>query len=120
MLSDPQSVTVNAVAKSMPRMNQDGIVNGALYRYKITADEYTMTIKHTDGRISGGKFGESHTVRLQYKLAATATVPEALGIFTFKIENEDGLDLTQARYVALALTTWLSGATIDRLLIGES
>jgi hypothetical protein len=120
MLTDPQVLTVNAVAKSMPRLNQDGIVNGAMYRYKVTLDEYTTTIKHTDGKITGGVFGESHTVRVAYKLAATATVPESVAYATLKIENGDGMDLTQARYLTLALCAWATSATIDRLLIGES
>lgn len=118
MLTDPQSITVNAVAKSMPRINQDD--NSAVYRYRTTTDEFVFTIRHTDGKITGGVLGESHTVRVKYTVFATSTVPEQVFYATLALQNGDGMDLTQARYVTLALTAWAVSATIDRLLIGES
>lgn len=118
MLTDPQSITVNAVAKSMPRINQDD--NSSTYRYRTSTDEYLFTIRHTDGKITGGIMGESHTVRVKYTVFATATVPEQVMYATLAIQNGDGMDLTQTRNVVLAMTAWAVSATIDRLLVGES
>lgn len=118
MLTDPQSLTVNAVAKSMPRI-QD-IPGGTRYRYRTTTDEYVFDIQHRVGKITGGQPGESHVVRVHYTVFATATVPKQEFYATLTIQNGDGMDLTQARYVTLALCAWAVSATIDRLLIGES
>jgi hypothetical protein len=118
MLTDPQSITVNAVAKSMPRI-QD-IPGGTRYRYRTTTDEFLFDIRHTVGKITGGGLGESHTVRVKYTVFKTAVVPEQVFYATLAIQNGDGMDLTQARYVTLALCAWAVSATIDRLLVGES
>ena len=118
MLTDPQSITVNAVAKSMPRINQDD--NASSYRYRTTTDEYQFTIRHTDGKITGGVSGESHTVRVKYTVFATAVLPEQVMYATLAIQNGDGMDLVQTRNVVLALCAWAASATIDRLLVGES
>jgi hypothetical protein len=102
----------------MPRINQDD--NSSTYRYRTSLDEFQFTIRHTDGKITGGIAGESHTVRVKYTVFATATVPEQVMYTTLAIQNGDGMDLTQTRYVVLALCAWAVSATIDRLLVGES
>jgi len=118
MLTDPQTVTVNAVAKVMPRINQDN--NTSTYRLRSTLDEYILTIKHTDGKISGGVLGESHNARLKYTVFATATVPEQVLYATLNLQNGDGMDLTVARNIMLGLSAWGTSATIDKLLTGEN
>jgi hypothetical protein len=118
MLTDPQSITVNAVAKSMPRIELGS--GSAIYRLRTTTDEYLFSIRHTDGKITGGVAGESHTMRVKYTVFATATVPEQVFYATLSLQNGDGMDLTQARYVTLALCAWAVSATVDRLLVGES
>lgn len=118
MLADPQTVTVNAVAKNMPRINQDN--NTSVYRLRSTTDEYVLTIKHNDGKISGGVLGEGHVVKIQYTVFATATVPETVLYTWVTIQNGDGMDLTQVKNVVLGLCAYLTGTVIDKLLNGES
>lgn len=118
MLTDPQTITVNAVAKNMPRINQDN--NTSVYRLRSTTDEYVLTIKHNDGKITGGVAGEGHVIKVQYTLFATATVPQSTTLIWLTIQNQDGMDLTQVKNVALALCAYATGATIDKLLNGES
>jgi hypothetical protein len=118
MLTDPQSITVNAIAKSLVRINQDN--NSSTYRLRSTTDEYLLTIKYTDGKITGGVEGESHNVRLKYTVFAVGSVPATTLYATINLQNQDGADLTVARNCLLGLQAWNVSATIDKLLTGES
>lgn len=118
MLPDPQTVTVNSVAKVMPRINQDN--NSSTYRLRSSTDEYVLTIKHSNGKIVGGQPGEGHLTKVDYTVFATATTPELHLACWAVIQNPDGLDLVLSRNVFLGLTSYLSSATIDKLLNGES
>nr|APG77266.1 hypothetical protein [Wenling levi-like virus 1] len=60
MLSEPITVTVDAVAKSLPRVNQDN--NGSTYYLDDGQQKYTLSVKHTIP--PRGESGESHLVRL--------------------------------------------------------
>lgn len=118
MLADPQTVTVNAVAKVMPRINQDN--NSSTYRLRSTTDEWLLVIKHNTGKISGGVFGEGHVAKLSYTLFATATDPEKTFHIWMTIQNGDGANLTDTRNAALGLAAYLTSGQIDKLLNGES
>lgn len=118
MLADPQTLTVNAVAKNCPRINQDN--NSSKYRLKSTTDEYILEIRHTDGKISKGQIGEGHTVKVTYTQFATSTTPEYTFVTWLTFQNPDGFDLTQAKNVVLALCAYATGANIDKFLNGES
>jgi len=118
MLTDPQTVTVNAVAKNMSRIREgDGT---SVYRLRSTTDEYVLTIKQSDGKISGGLDGEGHVAKLEYTVFATATVPQSKVITWCTIQNQDGADLTVVRNVVLGLCAYLTSSTIDKLLNGEN
>lgn len=118
MLADPQTLTVNSVAKNMPRINQDN--NGSVYRLRSTTDELVLTIKHSDGKISGGQFGEGHVVKVTYTVFATSTTPQYVLNTWAVIQNPDGMDLTTVKNHVLALAGYLTGANIDKFLNGES
>lgn len=118
MFADPQTLTVNSVAKVMPRINQDN--HKSTYRLRSTLDEYLFTIHHTDGKISGGLAGEGHVVKVCYTVFATATQPQTCTYSWFVIQNGDGADLTQVKNVALALAAYMTSSTIDKLLNGEN
>lgn len=118
MLADPQTVTVNAVAKVLARINQDN--NTSVYRLRSTTDEWVLTIKHNSGKITGGVQGEGHVVKLSYTLFATSTDPEKVFHTWVTIQNGDGASLTDVKNAVLGLCAYLTGANIDKLLNGES
>jgi hypothetical protein len=118
MLADPQTLTVNSVAKVMPRVNQDN--NGSKYRLRSTTDEYVLEIKHSDGKIAKGQLGEGHVVKVTYTLFATSSTPEYVTTMWTSFQNPDGLDLTTVKNILLALAAYLTGANIDKFLNGES
>lgn len=118
MLADPQTLTVNAVAKNCPRINQDN--NGSVYRLRSTTDELVLTIRHSDGKINSGQTGESHVVKVEYTIFATASTPLYRMNTWVVIQNPDGMDLTVVKNHVLALAAYLTGANIDKFLGGES
>jgi hypothetical protein len=118
MLTDPQTITVNAVAKVMPRIKEQN--GSSMYRLRSTTDCIELSIKHSDGKISGGVFGEAHVVKVTYTLYATATDPEKILHTWIVIQNGDGMDLTTVKNHVLGLAAYLTGATIDKLLNGEN
>lgn len=118
MLADPQTLTINAVAKTLPRINQDN--NGSTYRLRTTTEELVLTIKHSVGKISGGVSGETHTLTVKRVVFATTTVPALTSITRVSIQNGDLADLTVVKNDALALFAFLTGATVDKMLAGES
>lgn len=118
MLTDPQTLTVNSIAKSMARINQDN--NSAVYRLRSSTDELVLSIKHSDGKIVGGQFGEGHVVKVEYLVFATSTTPQLRLATWLVIQNPDAMDLTVVKNHVLALTAFATSANIDKFLNGES
>lgn len=118
MLTDPQSLTINAVAKSLARINQDN--QSSVYRLRSSTDELVFTVKHSDGKIAGGQVGEGHVIKVEYTVFATSTTPEYRLATWAVIQNPDGMDLALVKNHVLGLVGWLTGANIDKILNGES
>nr|QDH90305.1 MAG: hypothetical protein H1Bulk29715_000002 [Leviviridae sp.] len=117
--ADPQSVTVNSVAQSMPRTGS-GIDSGAF----STADgSYKLTVRHSNGRRN------RHEIRLtQTKTSADPLLPSQNQVFSMSayavVDTPlNGFSVTEAKYVCDALFAYLtasSGAKVTQLLGGES
>lgn len=119
MFADPQSITIDGVANSLPRVaNLD---SGATYQ-KDDAN-VKLLITHTTGRRS------RHTVRLDHrKIAADpfqGSVNAQYSMSAYLVLDVPiiGYALTDAQKVVAGLTAWTtasSGANIAKLLGGES
>lgn len=117
--SDPNSVTINAVPVSLPRIGTSE--NGARYR---SADGSTdMQIDHSYGR------RESHRVRLHHNKVSADPMSPALNrpfdeAVSLVINRPDtGFTVAETKQLVDALTLWAtanSGANITKLLGGES
>lgn len=118
MLSDPQTLTVDSVAQVCPRINQDN--NGAVYRLRDSTTELVLTVKHSDGKIVGAQNGESHLVRVDYTVFATADDPEYHMATWVAIHNPDGFSLTTVKNHVLALMAFIDATMVDKILGGES
>jgi len=115
MFTDPQSVTVNTVAKSMPKILSDG--TKSIYR---TADGlYELTVSH---QISRGR------VRSLVKVSQRAIVPDPLTsvndyetlIFQMIIDRpEVGFDATTVGYLVTGVTAWINTAGVVGKLFGQ-
>jgi hypothetical protein len=120
MFADPAVVTVNSVAKSLVRINQDKY--SSEYMLRSATDEYRLRIRNTsypDKR--RGVTIDRHNVELIHTLFPVAPSTRSFIRKTYTvIENEQGDTLTDPQYVASALFAYLSAANITKLMNFES
>jgi hypothetical protein len=115
MLTDPQSVTINAVATSLPRTQ-----NGATQNVYTSADGNTsMTTKQN---VSATRFRRE--VRLaQQKIAADpiSAVNKQVGASVYLVVDEPryGFSDTEVGYLIDALKAWLTSTNYNKVLGGE-
>nr|UJQ85677.1 MAG: hypothetical protein 2 [Leviviridae sp.] len=116
MLADPQSVTINAVATSLPRTNQ-GVTQNV---YTSADGKTTMTTKQN---VSAKRFRRE--VRLsQSKIAAdpiSAVNAEAgTSVYLVIDEPRNGVfNDTEIGYLIDALKAWLTSVNYNKVLGGE-
>jgi ABC-type transporter MlaC component len=113
---DPQVVTVNAVAKSMPRISSEG--TKSLYQ---TADElFKMTISHTK---SGDRIRSMVRVDQRAVVADPLTSVndyENLGFYCVLDRPIYGFTMAQIEQLIAGFKTWLDNTAIDRIVGSES
>jgi len=117
--SDPQSVTVNAVARSLPR-----ILNGTKVGTFVTADGITTLTLDPTGTKSRRVAKASVRENVNVTDAQTGLVSVQNHSFTI-IANRPmtGISDTVAEQLAAGLITWLtasSNANLKKLLAGEN
>jgi hypothetical protein len=117
--SDPQSVTVNAVAQSMPRTGS-GIGVGTF----ATADgAFALAVKHSKGKRNRAEIRLTQTKTTTDPLLPSQNVVVSMSVYTVVDTPLNGFSITEAKYVADALYAYLtasSGAKVTQLLGGES
>lgn len=123
MFADPQTLTVNAVAKNLLKID---VGHGASkYLLRSTTDEYLLNIRNTSYTDKKrGVIIDRHNVEFVHTVfpvapATLSTVRKAYVV----IENQQGDTLADPTYVASALCAWLtasSNANITKLMNLES
>lgn len=123
MFADPAVVTINGVAKSLTRVNQDQysseyVLREALGDYRLNIRNSSRTDKKT------GKVTERHNIELIHTIYAVA--PSTVGTVRkayLVIENQQGDTLVDPMYEASGLCVFLtasSSANITKMLNFES
>lgn len=116
MFADPQSVTVNAVAQSMPRIE----VNGTKAIYQKSDQSFTLTISHQ---------ASNQRIRSMARIDQRAIVPdpltavndyETLSFYVVVDRPEVGFSSTQVDQLIAGLKTWLDSTAIGKLYGRES
>lgn len=115
MLADPQSVTINAVATSLPRTQAGPSVNVYTSADGVT----TMTTKQNT---TASRFRRE--VRLsQHKVTADpiSGLNKDLGVSVYLVidEPKSGFTDTEIGYLVEALKGWLTSANYNKVLGGE-
>lgn len=116
MFTDPQSVTIDAVPYSMPRISSDG--TKALY---CTADEaLKMTISHQES-----KGRTRRMVRLDKRVVAADPLTsvneyKSVGVYLVVDEPEFGFSDDAIDDIVQGFKTWLSTANVTKILGSES
>lgn len=112
MLADPQSITVNAVAQSLPRT----LLEGSRATYQSADGLFTMVVSHTNA--SGNR------IRTMVRVDQKAIVPdpltavndyETMGVYIVIDRPLAGFTATQVDYLVQALKAWLTTAQVTAL-----
>lgn len=123
MFADPQTLTVNAVAKILNKINQDGYSSEYLLRTSL--DEYRLFIRNTSYLDKKrGVMIDRHNVEFRHTVfpVAPATLSTVRKTYVV-IENQQGDTLADPTNVASALCAWLTASTnanITKLMNSES
>lgn len=115
MFADPQSVTVNAVAQSLPAISREELSSV----YRKDDGTYTLLISHSEAKRN------RRTVRLtRRKIAVDPLTSENVevshSIYIVIDAPISGFTNTELKDDTLGLTGWLSSANILKVLGGES
>lgn len=116
------TLTINAVAKVLDRINQDNF--GSTYRLRSDTELITLKIRHsTDNKESDGISMERHNVFVEHVIFATPTTARFRSSYTMTIRGGDQQALSLAGNLAKAVGTWVSTtsyAAIDQLVVGQN
>lgn len=119
MLGDTVSVTVNAVAKTLAKINQDGY--SSEYYLREVTQEFRMKIRHTRDRpAKDGTVVDRHNVELTQTVYATSTTPEVIRRSYTVITNRYNDDATAVGYLQTALNGFLTPANLAKIANWES
>lgn len=115
MFADPQSVTVNAVAISLPRTSMRATEN----IYTSADGLTTMTLKQNS---TAGRFRRE--VRISQKKVAEdpiSTLNKEIGVSVYLVIDEPkwGFNDTEIGYLVAALEAWIDSTSTGKLLTGE-
>jgi hypothetical protein len=114
--ADPQSVTVNAVAQSMPRVSTGGTKS----TYRKADGTFTLTISHTESK---------DRVRSMARIDQKSVVPdpltsvndyETLSFYLVLDRPIYGFTQTQVDQLVTGIKTWLDTAAVGRIYSLES
>lgn len=116
MLADPQVVTVNAVAQSMPRVEIDG--QKAIYRK--SDGTYQLTISH---QVQKDKIRS--VARLDFKAVVADPLTaendyETLSTYVVVERPSYGFTMTNLEQQITGFKTWLDNTMVDKLFGLES
>lgn len=119
MFTDPQSITINAVANTLPRVS----VNGSSAVYQKDDGNVKLLVSHASGKRL------RRTARIEFKKTAAdplfpaQNTPYSMSTYIVADVPATGFSVTEQKQIVDALVAWLSassGANITRLLGGES
>lgn len=120
MFADPQSVTINAVANSLPRI-QAGVESGVFMK---DDGNVTLTVRHTRANKRIRTVARLDNRKIAADPLVTGNNQEYSHAVYFVIDRPtSGFSNTETKYIADALVAWLaasSGANVTKLLGVES
>jgi hypothetical protein len=116
MFSDPQVITVNAVAKSMPRISSEG--QKSIYR---TSDElFKLTLSHVQSGTRTRSMMRIDQRAIVENPLTSASDYDFLAYYGVLDRPEYGFSLTTIEYHVAAFNAWLTTATVGKIVGGES
>jgi len=116
MFTDPQSITVNAVAQSMPRIK----IGSTDCTYSTADGTFTMKISHQATKARTRRMVRVDQTKIAADPISSLNVSKKLGVYLVIDEPDFGFSDTEIDYVVQALKTWLSSANVAKVAGSES
>jgi hypothetical protein len=116
LLADPQSVTINAVAKSLPAIARDTSSS----TYRMDTGDYELVVSHQFGKRN------RFSVRLNAKkiaadpLTASNNLEYRTSAYLVIDAPPVGYTNTELKDIVLGLTGWLTSANVLKVVGGET
>lgn len=110
--TDPQSVTINTVATSLPRISTGDTKS----MYSSADENKVLTISHQPSATR-----QRHMIRLDSRVVAAdpisaVNVQQSLGVYLVIDQPNFGFADADINYVVQALSAWLSAANVLKVL----
>lgn len=119
MLTDPQSVTINAVANSLPRISS-GVNSGSFQKDDTTVK---LEVSHAYGKRNRRLVKLTHSKIAADPLISAQSIRYSMSINLVIDTPTTGYTVAEAKQIVDALTKWCtdsSGANITKVLGGEN
>jgi hypothetical protein len=114
-ISNPNSITINSVAKSLVRINQDNY--GSEYLYREATYELRLKIRHVKEKpVSGQLVLSRHNIELTQTVYATSTAPQYTRQAYLILRNSDTDTAADVSYLAQGLVDFLTDANLGDLI----
>jgi len=117
--ADPQSVTINAVANSLPRV-ASGVGTGG---FSDSTGNTKLSVSHTYGKRTRRQARLDFSKIAVDPLISAQNIKYSMSAYVVVDTPTTGFTLAEAKYIVDALTKWMndsSGANITKLLGGEN
>lgn len=114
--TDPQSVTVNSVAKSMPRI-EVGAMNSV---YRTADGVWQLRISHQTTKTRNRRMVRLDNTVIAADPLTAVNSSQVAGVYLVVDEPKFGFDDTTLDYQVDALVAWLTAGNIAKLLGSES
>lgn len=116
------TLTINAVAKVLDRINQDNF--GSLYRLRSDTELIVMKIRHSEDNTEGdGITMERHNVFVEHTVFATPITARTRCTYTMTIRGGNQQVLALSGNLAKAVGAWVAAssyAVVDQLVVGQN
>lgn len=114
-IPNPLVITFNAVAKNLPRINQDSY--GSEYFLEEATQSFRVKIRHSkeSPQKSTGISYDRHNVELTYTKFLAGPIPEHVITHYVVIRNDKNGDATEMGYVQAALNGLLTAGVVSDL-----
>lgn len=118
MIGDTVGVTVNAVAKTLPKINNDNY--SSEYSLKEATQQFVMKIRNSYDKSNAIGRVQRHNVELTQTVYASGATPEIVRKVYVVIVNNESDDATQLGYLQAALNGFMTAANVAKLANMES
>lgn len=121
MFANTITLTINAVAKVLRRINQDNY--GSEYSFASATESIVMKIRHSVDSVDSktGMVMKRHNVFVEHTVFPTVTDLQKKFTYTATLRHGDMNDPAAVADLGLAVNVWLaSGTIIDDLAVGDN